>query len=128
MACSCTTPAAAGGDGDPQGFDWTWRPDIDAAIDFLKARPVRDDRIGGVGLSAAPRRWSRPPRGGRTCAPSSPRLPACERTATSATSQEASSGCCCYTWTMFAAPALSGDTDVQSVGDFVGKAEPGACS
>ena len=40
-------------DGDPQGFDWTWQPDIDAAVEYLKARPdVRDGRIGGVGLSA----------------------------------------------------------------------------
>jgi pimeloyl-ACP methyl ester carboxylesterase len=40
-------------DGDPNGFDWTWQPDVDAAIDYLKSRPdVREGRIGGVGLSA----------------------------------------------------------------------------
>jgi uncharacterized protein len=40
-------------DGDPQGFDWTWQPDIDAAVEYLKGRPdVQDGKIGGVGLSA----------------------------------------------------------------------------
>ena len=44
---------AAESDGDPMGFDWTWQPDVDAAVEYLKSRPdVREGRIGGLGLSS----------------------------------------------------------------------------
>ena len=40
-------------EGDPNGFNWTWQPDVDAAVEFLRTRPdVDDSRIGGLGLSA----------------------------------------------------------------------------
>lgn len=40
-------------EGDPNGFNWTWQPDVDAAVEFLHARPdVEDGRIAGLGLSA----------------------------------------------------------------------------
>jgi uncharacterized protein len=40
-------------EGDPNGFNWTWQPDVDAALEFLHSRPdVRDGRIGGFGLSS----------------------------------------------------------------------------
>ena len=39
-------------EGDPLGFTWTWQPDVDAAVEYLKARPeVNDGRIGALGLS-----------------------------------------------------------------------------
>jgi uncharacterized protein len=39
-------------EGDPLGFTWTWQPDVDAAVDYLKARPdVNEGRIGALGLS-----------------------------------------------------------------------------
>jgi hypothetical protein len=39
-------------DGDPNAFGWGGEKDISAGVDYLKARPdVRDDRIGGLGLS-----------------------------------------------------------------------------
>lgn len=41
-----------GSDGDPQGFGWTFDRDIEAGIEFLKARDDVDaGRIGGLGLS-----------------------------------------------------------------------------
>jgi dienelactone hydrolase len=39
-------------DGDPTGWGWNGYRDVDAAVRFLRSRPhVRDDRIGGIGLS-----------------------------------------------------------------------------
>jgi uncharacterized protein len=39
-------------DGDPNAWGWNGYRDVDAAVRFLKSRPdVRDDRIGGIGLS-----------------------------------------------------------------------------
>ncbi len=38
--------------GRTQGMGWTWQPDIEAALDYLRSRPdVRSGRIGGLGLS-----------------------------------------------------------------------------
>jgi predicted acyl esterase len=38
--------------GDTDAYGWTWGPDVDAAIAWLKKRPdVRDGRIGALGLS-----------------------------------------------------------------------------
>jgi hypothetical protein len=39
-------------EGDPNTFGWAGTRDLKAAISFLQARPdVKDDRIGGIGLS-----------------------------------------------------------------------------
>jgi dienelactone hydrolase len=39
-------------DGDPNAWGWNGYRDVDAAVRFLQSRPdVRDDRIGGIGLS-----------------------------------------------------------------------------
>ena len=39
-------------EGDPNAFGWGGAKDVDAAVAFLRRRPdVRDDRIGGIGLS-----------------------------------------------------------------------------
>jgi dienelactone hydrolase len=39
-------------DGDPNMFGWNGTRDIDAGVEFLRARPdVRGDRIGGIGFS-----------------------------------------------------------------------------
>ena len=39
-------------DGDPNAWGWNGYRDVDAAVRFLQGRPdVRDDRIGGIGLS-----------------------------------------------------------------------------
>jgi hypothetical protein len=39
-------------DGDPNIFGWGGEKDVEAAVEFLRARPdVDDDRIGGIGLS-----------------------------------------------------------------------------
>jgi dienelactone hydrolase len=38
--------------GDPNAWGWNGYRDVDAAVRFLQSRPdVRDDRIGGIGLS-----------------------------------------------------------------------------
>jgi dienelactone hydrolase len=39
-------------DGDTLGFTWTWQPDVDAAVEYVKSRSdVDDSRIGALGLS-----------------------------------------------------------------------------
>src|SRR4029078_1306298 len=39
-------------EGDPNAWGWNGYRDVDAAVRFLRARPdVRDNRIGGIGLS-----------------------------------------------------------------------------
>jgi uncharacterized protein len=39
-------------DGDPNAWGWNGYRDVDAAVRFLQSRPdVRDERIGGIGLS-----------------------------------------------------------------------------
>jgi pimeloyl-ACP methyl ester carboxylesterase len=111
-------------DGDPQGFDWSWQPDVDAAIEFLKSRPdVRAGRIGGVGLSA----------GAEALIETAARRPDLRAVVAEGGGVRAYGDAIDtkewvglpYTWMMFAAAqALSGETDVESVGDFVGKGEP----
>ncbi len=115
-------------DGDPLGFDWTWQPDVDAAIEFLKARPdVREGRVGGVGLSsgaealietAARRRDLRAvvAEGAGVRAYGDPLdTSGAEKWVTLP-----------YATMMFAAAqVLSGESEVRSVGDFVGEGAPG---
>ncbi|WP_148575366.1 alpha/beta hydrolase [Nocardioides caldifontis] len=38
-------------DGVPNGWGWTWGPDVDAALDYLAARPDVENGIGLLGLS-----------------------------------------------------------------------------
>jgi uncharacterized protein len=111
-------------DGDPQGFDWTWQPDVDAAIEFLKARPeVRGGRVGGVGLSA----------GAEALIEAAARRPDLRAVVAEGAGVRAYGDAIDtkewvglpYTWMMFAgAQVLSGEANVRSVGDFVGKGEP----
>ena len=111
-------------DGDPQGFDWTWQPDIDAAIEFLDSRPdVRGGRIGGVGLSA----------GAEALVEAAARRPDLRAVVAEGAGVRAYGDAIDtkewlglpYTWMMFAgAQVLSAETDVRSVGDYVGKGEP----
>jgi uncharacterized protein len=111
-------------DGDPQGFDWTWQPDIDAAIEFLQGRPdVRGGRIGGVGLSA----------GAEALVEAAARRPDLRAVVAEGAGVRAYGDAIDtkewlglpYTWMMFAgAQVLSAVTDVRSVGDYVGKGEP----
>jgi pimeloyl-ACP methyl ester carboxylesterase len=112
-------------DGDPQGFDWTWQPDVDAAIDFVKARPdVQDGRVGGVGLSA----------GAEALIEAAARRADLRAVVAEGAGVRAYGDVLDtkewlglpYGWTMFAAAQLlSSETNVRSVGDFVGKGEPG---
>jgi uncharacterized protein len=116
-------------DGDPQGFDWTWQPDIDAAVEYLKERPdVRDGRIGGVGLSA----------GAEALIEAAARRPDLHAVVAEGAGARAYGDALDvpgsvvkwlqlpYTWTMFAAAqVLSGESQIRSVGDFVGDGEPG---
>jgi uncharacterized protein len=116
-------------DGDPQGFDWTWQPDIDAAVDYLKARPdVRDGRVGGVGLSA----------GAEALIEAAGRRPDLRAVVAEGAGTRAYGDALDlpgsvvkwlqlpYTWTMFAAAqALSGESRIRSVGDFVGDGKRG---
>jgi uncharacterized protein len=116
-------------DGDPQGFDWTWQPDIDAAVEYLKSRPdVRDGRIGGVGLSA----------GAEALIEAAARRPDLHAVVAEGAGARAYGDALDvpgsvvkwlqlpYTWTMFAgAQVLSGESRIRSVGDFVGDGEPG---
>jgi predicted acyl esterase len=116
-------------DGDPQGFNWTWQPDIDAAVEYLKARPdVRDGRIGGVGLSS----------GADALIEAAARHPDLRAVVAEGAGLRAygdaldlSGGVAKwlqlpYTWTLLAAAQmLSGNSEIQSVGDFVGDGEPG---
>jgi uncharacterized protein len=111
-------------DGDPQGFDWTWQPDIDAATEFLQGRPdVRGGRIGGVGLSA----------GAEALVEAAARRPDLRAVVAEGAGVRAYGDAIDtkewlglpYTWMMFAgAQVLSAVTDVRSVGDYVGKGEP----
>jgi uncharacterized protein len=111
-------------EGDPQGFDWTWQPDIDAAIEFLESRPdVRGGRIGGVGLSA----------GAEALVEAAARRPDLRAVVAEGAGVRAYGDAIDtqewlglpYTWMMFAgAQVLSAETDVRSVGDYVGKGEP----
>jgi uncharacterized protein len=115
-------------DGDPNGLNWTWQPDVDGAVRFLHSRPeVRDDRIGALGLSA----------GAETVIEAAARRPDLRAVVAEGAGLRAYgdvldlpaadkwSGLA-YTWVMLAAAqVLSGWPDVQSVGDFVGKGEPG---
>lgn len=111
-------------DGDPQGFDWTWQPDVDAAIEFLKARPeVRGGRVGGVGLSA----------GAEALIETAARRPDLGAVVAEGAGVRAYGDALDtkewvglpYTWMMFAgAQVLSAEANVRSVGDFVGKGEP----
>jgi pimeloyl-ACP methyl ester carboxylesterase len=111
-------------DGDPQGFDWTWQPDVDAAIDFLRARPdVKGGRVGGVGLSA----------GAEALIEAAARRPDLRAVVAEGAGVRAYGDAIDtkewvglpYTWMMFAgAQVLSGEANVRSVGDFVGKGEP----
>lgn len=111
-------------DGDPQGFDWTWQPDIDAAIEFLQGRPdVRGGRVGGVGLSA----------GAEALVEAAARRPDLRAVVAEGAGVRAYGDAIDtkewlglpYTWMMFAgAQVLSAETDVRSVGDYVGKGEP----
>jgi uncharacterized protein len=112
-------------DGDPQGFDWTWQPDVDAAVEFLKARPdVEEGRVGGVGLSA----------GAEALIEAAARRADLRAVVAEGAGVRAYGDVLDakewlglpYAWTMFAASQLlSGETNVRSVGDFVGKGEPG---
>jgi uncharacterized protein len=111
-------------DGDPQGFDWTWQPDVDAAIEFLKARPdVKGGRVGGVGLSA----------GAEALVEAAARRPDLGAVVAEGAGVRAYGDALDtkewvglpYTWMMFAgAQVLSGEANVRSVGDFVGKGAP----
>lgn len=111
-------------EGDPQGFDWTWQPDIDAAIEFLDSRPdVRGGRIGGVGLSA----------GAEALVEAAARRPDLRAVVAEGAGVRAYGDAIDtkewlglpYTWMMFAgAQVLSAETDVRSAGDYVGKGEP----
>lgn len=41
-----------GSEGMPNGWGWTWLPDVDAGVDYLAGRPdVKNDRVGLIGLS-----------------------------------------------------------------------------
>ncbi|HEY6583871.1 MAG TPA: alpha/beta fold hydrolase [Gaiellaceae bacterium] len=111
-------------EGDPQGFDWTWQPDIDAAIEFLDSRPdVRGGRIGGVGLSA----------GAEALVEAAARRPDLRAVVAEGAGVRAYGDAIDtkewlglpYTWMMFAgAQVLSAETNVRSVGDYVGEGEP----
>ena len=111
-------------EGDPQGFDWTWQPDIDAAIEFLENRPdVRGGRIGGVGLSA----------GAEALVEAAARRPDLRAIVAAGAGVRAYGDAIDtkewlglpYTWMMFAgAQVLSAETNVRSVGDYVGEGEP----
>lgn len=111
-------------EGDPQGFDWTWQPDIDAAIEFLENRPdVRGRRIGAVGLSA----------GAEALVEAAARRPDLRAVVAEGAGVRAYGDAIDtkewlglpYTWMMFAgAQVLSAETDVRSVGDYVAKGEP----
>lgn len=114
-------------DGDPLGFDWTWQPDVDAAIEFLKARPdVRAGRVGGVGLSS----------GAETLIEAAARRSDLRAVVAEGAGVRAygdpldTSGAqkwvtLPYATAMFAAAqVLAGESEVRSVGDFVGKGEP----
>lgn len=115
-------------DGDPQGFDWTWQPDVDAAIDYLKSRPdVRDGRIGAVGLSA----------GAETVVETAARRPDLRAVVAEGAGFRAyGDGLDVPGWDKWvmlpntvvmlaAAQVLSGWPEVRSVGDFVGDGAPG---
>jgi pimeloyl-ACP methyl ester carboxylesterase len=113
-------------DGDPNGFDWTWQPDVDAAIDYLKSRPdVREGRIGGVGLSA----------GAETLIESAARREDLRAVVAEGAGTRAYGDILDIpnsvgkwitlpnTWAMLgAAQVLSGTSHIRSPGDFVGKA------
>ena len=115
-------------DGDPLGFDWTWQPDVDGAIEYLKARSdVRDGRVGALGLSS----------GAETLIETAARRPDLRAVVAEGAGVRAYgdpldvSGAqkwvtLPYVTVMFAAAQLlAGESEVRSAGDFVGKGEPG---
>lgn len=115
-------------DGDPQGFDWTWQPDVDAAIEYLKSRPdVRDGRVGAVGLSA----------GAETVIETAARRPDLRAVVAEGAGARAYGDALDVPgwdkWVtlpntvvmLAAAQVLSGWPEVRSVGDFVGDGPPG---
>ena len=123
-----TTLGARRERGDPNGFNWTWQPDVDAGVEFLQSRPdVRDGRIGGLGLSA----------GAEVLIESAARRDDLRAVVAEGAGLRAygdaldlpGSG----KWLMLpqttmllaAAQVLSGWPDVRSTGDFVGTGEPG---
>jgi uncharacterized protein len=118
-------------DGDPLGYNWTWQPDVDAAIEFLKARPdVRDGRIGGLGLSS----------GADALIEAAARRPDLRAVVAEGAgaraygdvldleTEDKLSGLVNIWITFAAAQVLAGETEVRSVGDFVGEGAPGRVS
>jgi dienelactone hydrolase len=115
-------------DGDTLGFTWTWQPDVDAAVEYLKSRSEVDDgRIGALGLSG----------GADALIESAARRPDLQAVVAEGAGARAYGDpldipgagkwvTVPYTTVLFAAAqVLSGWPEARSVGDFVGVGRPG---
>jgi uncharacterized protein len=115
-------------DGDTLGFTWTWQPDVDAAVEYVKSRPdVEDGRIGALGLSG----------GAMTLIESAARRADLRAVVAEGAGARAYGDpldipgagkwvMVPYTTVLFAASqVLSGWPEARSVGDFVGVGRPG---